>query len=65
MKSEEVISVLEVAKRLGRRKETIEQALRNKTFPIGVACKSDSGRYLYIIPRKPFERFISGVGEED
>lgn len=58
--STEIISVREAASRLGRGKDTLEQALRAGTFPIGTAYKTAAGRYVYIIPRKGFERFMSG-----
>ena len=56
----EIISVSEAARRLGRGKATIEQALRAGTFPIGTAYRTTSDRYVYIIPRKAFERFMAG-----
>lgn len=56
----EIISVREAARRLGRGTATIEQALRTGTFPIGTAYKTAADRYVYIIPRKAFERFMSG-----
>lgn len=56
----EIVSVREVSKRLGRGKDTIEQALRAGTFPIGTAYKTAAGRYVYIIPRKAFDRFMAG-----
>lgn len=56
----EIISVREAARRLGRGTATIEQALRAGTFPIGASYKTAAGRYVYIIPRKAFERFMDG-----
>lgn len=58
--STEIISVKEAARRLGRGKDTLEQSLRAGTFPIGTAYKTAAGRYVYIIPRKGFERFMAG-----
>ena len=58
--STEIISVSDAARRLGRGKATIEQALRAGTFPIGTSYKTAAGRYVYIIPRKAFERFMAG-----
>lgn len=58
--STEIISVSEAARRLGRGKATIEQALRAGKFPIGMSYKTSAGRYVYIIPRKAFERLMAG-----
>lgn len=58
--SETIISVKEASRLLGRRKETIEQGLRAGTFPIGTAYQTQSGRYVYIIPHKAFDRFMAG-----
>lgn len=56
----EIVSVREACRRLGRGKDTIEHALRAGTFPIGTAYKTAAGRYVYIIPRKAFERLMAG-----
>jgi excisionase family DNA binding protein len=51
------ISVKEAAERLGVWEETIRQGLRSNTLPIGCAIRTPTGRYIYIIPRKAFEKF--------
>lgn len=60
MSAKEIITAKEAARRLGRRKETIERALRDGTFPVGTCYKTASGRFVYIIPRDAFERFMRG-----
>lgn len=54
----EVITPREAAQRLGRTQHTIEHGLRTGSLPFGTAYKQASGRYVYIIPREAFERFI-------
>lgn len=55
-----IISSRECARQLGRSPSTVECGLRNGTFPIGTAYKTDAGRYVYIIPRDAFDRFMRG-----
>ena len=59
-KIKEVITPAEAARRLGRTQHTIEHGLRTGGLPFGAAYKQASGRYVYIIPREAFERFIRG-----
>lgn len=56
----EIITAREAARRLGRNTGTIEQGLRAGTFPVGTAYKLPSGRFVYIIPKLAFERFLRG-----
>lgn len=56
--AKEVITPAEAARRLGRTQHTIEHGLRTGELPFGTAFRQKSGRYVYIIPRKAFERFI-------
>ena len=56
----ETISVTEVSRRIGRSTAAVQYALRNGTFPVGTAIRTESGEYAYIIPREAFERFMSG-----
>lgn len=58
--SEEIISAREAAARLGRGVATIEKGLRDGTFPVGTAYRTAAGRWVYIIPLKAFERFLTG-----
>lgn len=54
-----MITPLEAARMLGKNHaETIKQALRLGTYPIGMAYRTESGRWVYDIPRKPFEEFV-------
>jgi hypothetical protein len=60
-KRREIITAREAAARLGRGVDTVEQALRDGSFPVGAAYKNkSSGRWTYIIPRLAFERFMTG-----
>lgn len=56
----DVISVREAARRLKRTPDTLEQGLRAGTFPVGTAYRLASGRFVYIIPKLAFERFLRG-----
>lgn len=56
----EVITPKEAAQRLGRTQHTIEHGLRTGELPFGSVFKQPSGRYVYIIPREAFERFLRG-----
>ena len=56
----DVITPAEAAKRLGRTQHTIEHGLRSGGLPFGAAYRQASGRYVYIIPREAFERFVRG-----
>lgn len=56
----EVITPKEAAQRLGRTQHTIEHGLRTGELPFGAVFKQESGRYVYIIPREAFERFLRG-----
>lgn len=55
----ETITPEEVAQRIGRGPDFVKRALREGTFPVGVAIKTDD-RYTYIIPKPAFERFMNG-----
>jgi hypothetical protein len=55
-----VISAREAGRRLGRAPATIEQGLRDGTFPVGTCFKTKSDRFVYIIPEEAFERFMNG-----
>lgn len=58
-KSKLKISPTEMAKMLGKTNPaTIQQALRNHTYPIGMAYQTESGRWVYDVPREPFIKFI-------
>lgn len=52
------ITVKEAAALIGHHETTIQQGLRNGTFPIGCAVKMDSGRYSYLIPRPALMRWL-------
>ena len=56
----EVITPKEAAQRLGRTQHTIEHGLRTGELPFGTAFRQASGRFVYIIPREAFERFLRG-----
>lgn len=56
----EIISAKEAAKRLKRATNTVEQGLRDGTFPVGTCYKTAAGRFVYIIPKDAFERFMRG-----
>jgi|LSQX01.2.fsa_nt_gb hypothetical protein len=56
----ETITVAQVAKRLGRGTNAIQHGLRTGQLPFGTAMTTESGRYVYIIPREAFERYLSG-----
>lgn len=56
----EVITPQEAAKRLGRTQHTIEHGIRTGELPFGTAFRQASGRFVYIIPREAFERFLRG-----
>lgn len=56
----ETISPQEAAKRLGRSVAFVQNALRDGTFPVGAAVRTQAGEYAYIIPRVAFERFMNG-----
>ena len=56
----EVITVREAAARLGRGKLVVEKMLKEGTLPFGTAYKKDCGEYIYIIPKKAFERYMNG-----
>ena len=56
----ETISPQEAAKRLGRSVAFVQNALKNGTFPVGAAVKTQAGEYAYIIPKPAFERFMRG-----
>lgn len=54
-----LITPSEAAKMLGKvNPATIMSAMRLGTFPFGVAYKTETGRWVYDIPRKPFEEYI-------
>lgn len=56
----QVMTPAEAGRRLGRSQKTIEHGLRTGAFPFGTAYQQASGRYVYIIPREAFERFMRG-----
>ena len=56
----EIITVAQAARRLGRGTEAIQFGLRSGQLPFGQAFKSECGRYLYIIPKEAFERYLRG-----
>lgn len=56
----EIISAREVARRLKRSPETIEQGLRDGSLPFGTAYRTAAKRWVYIIPLAAFERFMRG-----
>ncbi len=56
----EIISVQEAARRMKRTPTTIMHALRHKKFPVGTCFETAAGRFVYIIPREAFERFMQG-----
>lgn len=56
----EIISAREAARRLKRSPQTIEKGLRDGTFPVGTCYETAAGRFVYIIPRDAFERFMRG-----
>lgn len=58
--AKEVITPREASRILGRATRTIEHGLRTGELPFGVAYRQKSGRYVYIIPREAFERFLQG-----
>jgi len=55
-----VISPREAGRILGRGTATIEQGLRDRTFPVGTCFKTKAGRFVYIIPEDAFNRFLRG-----
>ena len=55
-----VISPREAGRILGRGTATIEQGLRDGTFPVGTCFKTKSNRFVYIIPEDAFKRFLRG-----
>lgn len=55
-----VISPREAGRILGRGTATIEQGLRDGTFPVGTCFKTKSNRFVYIIPEDAFNRFLRG-----
>lgn len=57
-----VITPKEAGRILGRSQKTIEHGLRTGALPFGTAYRQASGRYVYIIPRDAFERFVKGGG---
>ena len=58
----EVITPKEAGRLLGRSQKTVEHGLRTGAFPFGTAYRLPSGRYVYIIPKEAFERFMKGGG---
>ena len=56
----ETISPAEAGRRLGRGAHTIEYGLRTGQLPFGTAFKTGAGRYVYIIPKEAFERYLRG-----
>lgn len=56
----ETISAAEAGRRLGRGAHTIEHGLRTGRLPFGSAYKTAAGRYVYIIPKLAFEKYLSG-----
>ena len=59
-----VITPKEAGRILGRSQKTIEHGLRTGALPFGTAYKQASGRYVYIIPKDAFDRFMRG-GQSD
>lgn len=59
-----VITPKEAGRLLGRSQKTIEHGLRTGAFPFGTAYRLPSGRYVYIIPKEAFERFMRGADYE-
>lgn len=59
-RTSKIISASEAARQLGRATRTIEQGLREGTFPVGTCYKTAAGRFVYIIPRDAFGRFMRG-----
>ena len=58
-KNPELITPSEAARMLGKQNpEGIKAALKNGSFPIGMAYQGARKRWVYIIPRKPFENFV-------
>jgi hypothetical protein len=54
----EIVTVAQVAKRLGRGTNAIQFGLRSGQLPFGTAMITASGRYIYIIPKAAFERYL-------
>lgn len=55
----QLITPMEMARMLGKTNaEAIKQALRAGTYPIGMAYMTETGRWVYDVPRKAFEEFI-------
>lgn len=65
--TKEVVPVVEVARRIGRREGELTARLRycamhGISCPLGFAMppSKDGGQWAYIIPRRRFERYMAG-----
>lgn len=70
--SPDMITPLEIGKRIGRGTEYVQKALRTGQFPVGVAIRGETGDWSYLVPRKAFDRWMAGdlpprskAGDED
>jgi hypothetical protein len=53
-----LISPAEMGRMLGKNPAPIYEALQRGTYPIGMAYRTKTGRWVYDVPRKPFEEFV-------
>lgn len=60
MKTRQTISTTEAASAIGRSRFIIEKSMRKGTFPVGTCFKTQAGRFVYIIPKDAFDRFMQG-----
>ena len=62
---DEFIPVIEAAQRLHMAPSLVRQALQQGSFPVGTAFRGYGRRtkWVYRIPRKPFEKWIAGESD--
>ena len=58
--SPNMITPTEIGKRIGRGTEFVQKALSSGQFPVGVAIRSESGDWSYLVPREAFDRWMTG-----
>lgn len=55
-----LVPATEVAKALGTTHRGVVLAIENGTLPIGMAARSERGRYIVKIPRARWEAWLEG-----